>query len=124
MVQLLCTLSFCELFCCHLHDKHMCSAVAPEISVVPSHTTVLAGSSVIITCTAVGNPKPSKVKWKPPKKYLEKYPETIKSLSSSTVMNTLILSSVTPAFAGEYYCSCHNDIGIVSKSATVIVHGK
>ena len=102
----------------------MCSAVAPEISVVPSHTTVLAGSNVTITCTAVGNPKPSKVKWKPPKKRLEKYQETVQSLSSSTVMSTLILGSVTPAFAGEYYCSCRNGIGIVRKSATVIVHGK
>ena len=109
----------------YIHDKHICSAVAPEITVVPPHITVLAGSNVTITCTAVGNPKPSEVKWEPSNiLHLESYQETVESLSSSTVMNTLLLGSVTPTFAGEYHCSSRNDIGIVRKSVTVIVHGK
>ena len=116
--------------------------VAPEIIIPPTNTTVINGTEAVLNCTVVGDPLPS-ISWfvvsgvDLPLLFSSGLNATFDqqgrindTINTNTILNTTtILSSVrlieTASFmAGDYECRASNSLGNVTKTATLMVHGK
>ncbi|XP_018414521.1 PREDICTED: cell adhesion molecule-related/down-regulated by oncogenes [Nanorana parkeri] len=88
---------------------------APLISRAPEDQTAPAGSDVMFTCEAQGNPAPN-ITW------LHNTASIYPSPRLHPLANTLHVSNVAEEDAGMYQCMADNGVGVVQASARLHVH--
>lgn len=89
--------------------------VPPHFSVLPEPVEVVPGSSVNLTCVAVGSPMPH-VRWRQGPKDLA--PQEIPPVGK----NVLVLTDVRES--STYTCVAASDLGNIEFDAEVKVNGK
>ena len=83
--------------------------VPPTVVVFPANRTIVEGSTVILVCTAEGNPTPHVV-WIAPNGTI---------LQNRTTDTNLTLANVSRHSSGTYWCNATNELG--SDSATAVL---
>jgi hypothetical protein len=93
--------------------------VVPKVSItkVPGTSTVLQGTNVTFTCTAVASPKPT-ITW------TRVNGTIVNGIISYEGKSVLMLTNVTNEEEGMYECTAHNRGKPVKKQVSLIVHGK
>ncbi|XP_065918563.1 hemicentin-1-like isoform X2 [Dysidea avara] len=117
-------------------DTTLTVMFAPDITAPPDNTTVVNGSAAVFNCTATGYPIPT-ISWfisgvdlslsniapfDQEGRIDEAFIATMLAIDSTTVMSSLRLTDTMPFLAEDYVCMVSNSLGIVNRTATLIIY--
>ena len=90
---------------------------APNLTIIPSHLTVIEGNSAALFCSATGNPAP-KVSWS---RVNGSLPSNRTKVTPDGLMQ---ISNAILDDAGKYKCTAHNILGMDENDANVVVQSR